>query len=115
MTTYGLVVLDRAGIPLIDEASVLIKLHEEGIVTVPAQVSAFVQGVATVNFTPCTPLPIITILDIDDKVMAQVEDFATFVALQGQDGNNQFHQFKVFSYAGTSTDFKWRVWIRNDV
>jgi hypothetical protein len=114
MTDHGMIINDRAGIPIVDGKNIMIKLHDEGVVTVPSRGGIYTPGTIFVNFKPCIPLPIITTIDIDDKTQTFFEDFATFSSLQMKNGSNQWYRFQMGNFSTTTTKFKWRVWIRDD-
>lgn len=114
MTDYGILINDRAGLPIVDNSAVMIKLHAEGVVTAVEGVSLDVPGLTTINFAPCIPLPMITLIDIDSRTLTFFEDYTTYSNLLSQNGNNQWYRFQIVSYAPSAIKFRYRVWIRDD-
>jgi len=110
----GIIIYDKCGIPLVDEDSPLVRLHEEGEVTVPAQSGQYnPPGQSTVDFAPCAFLPMVTLMDIDAAGITYIEDLCSFVALGSKNGSNQWYRMYIYNYSTSTKKFKWRVWVRN--
>jgi len=98
------------------------RIHEEGVATVPAAVRlpvayspppSFTQGSVTVDFEPTSRRPIITLTDITSTTPANSFDISYYAQNPGTfDG--QYKKFYIYSSDLEIKTIRWRVWRWSD-
>ena len=113
----GIIIYDKCGIPLVGaDDNPFLRLHEEGEVTLPARTESYgyyYPSETVVNFTPCSPLPMVTAMDINTLAPTSVEELSYFVALDGANSNHLYYRFYAYSYSFYIKKIKWRLWVRD--
>ena len=114
--TYGVILFDKVGRPILNNQNIFVKLHEEGVATVSAATQAgspsytFTAGSATINFAPLVGLPHITLVDQTTTAPTVVSDLNIWPVIMNLDANNHFFQFKIYNCALVQKTVKYRVW-----
>jgi len=108
--TYGIKMYNKYGKLNIDETSKAIRIHDEGIATVPAG-SQTAPGSITVEIKPISYLGIVDVVDIDPTFPVYAADLGFEGSFTGTfDSNNQIHQILLQNSSLSSRIVKWRVW-----
>ena len=116
MSRYGVILYDKYGREIANDVDIFLKLHAEGVVTVPAAVLVggptytFTAGVVTASFPDLIGLPHLTLVDKSTASPTTVPELNIWPELLGLDVNNHFSGLKIYNCHTSEKTVQYRVW-----